>query len=199
MRNVYSLTKEEAKELLEPYAQLFYNAITGGFEDYKINDSERGHIHDKCVKSNLIRSYVLNRIKQIVVEHPELKYREQNRMIAILIADKVIIRFKKLNNLFRSDNILTKQARAFRNRDITFQGVKALPIDAGWRLDEFYSEIEDVHFVCPNGEGNLWRIPLDNLSITKKQTTAFPLQEEEVIQVVTVKTEVADANRKAAN
>ena len=199
MKNVYSLTKEEAKELLEPYAQLFYNAITGGFEDYKINDSERGHIHDKCVKSNLVRSYVLNRIRQIIAQHPELKFKEQNRMFAIIIADKVIVRFKKLNTLFRSENIPTKQARAFRNRDITFLGVKALPIDAGWRLDDFYSEIEDVHFVCPDGKGNLWRIPLENLSIQKKQTTAFPLEEQEIIQVVTVKTEVADANRKATN
>ena len=199
MKNVYSLTKEEAKELLQPYAQLFYNDITGGFGDYKINDSERGHIHDKCVKSNLVRSYVLNRIRQIIVQHPELKFKEQNRMFAIIISDKVIVRFKKLNSIFRSENIPTKQARAFRNRDITFLGVKALPIDAGWRLDDFYSEIEDVHFVCPDGKGNLWRIPLENLSIQKKQTTAFPLEEQEMIQVVTVKTEVADANRKAAN
>ena len=198
MRKVYSLSKEEAKELLKPYAQLFYNAIAGGFDDYKNNDSERGHIHDNCVKSNLVRSYVLNRIKQIVAQHQELKFREQNRMFVIIIADKVIIRFKKLNNLFHSDNIPTKQVKAFRNRSLTFQGVKALSIDAGWRVDDFYSEIEDVHFVCPDGKGNLWRIPLEDLSIQKRQIAAFPLEEQEIIQVVTVKPEVADANRKTA-
>lgn len=199
MSKIYSLTREEAKELLKPYAQLFYDAILGGFDDYRVNDSQRGHIHDNSVKSNLVRSYVLARIRQVIAQHPELKFKEQKRMFAVIISDKVIIRFKKLNNLFRSQNIKTKQVTAFRNRNLTFQGVKALPIDAGWRVDDFYSEIEDVHFVCPDGKGNLWRIPLHDLSIQKKQVTIFPVEEQEVITVVTVKPEVADANRKAAN
>lgn len=199
MNSIYSLSKEKAKDLLKPYAQLFYDAIMEGFDDYKLNDSPRGHVHDNCVKSNLVRSYVLNRIKQVVAQHQELKFKEQKRMFAIIIADKVILRFKKLNNLFRSENIKTKQVAAFRNRNLTFQGVKALPVDAGWRVDDFYSEIEDVHFVCPDGKGNLWRIPLHDLSIQKKQVAIFPVEEQDVITVVTVKPEVANANRKAAN
>lgn len=199
MSVIYNLSKEEAKDVLKPFAQLFHDAIIGGFMDYKINDSERSHIHDNCVKSNLVRSYVLNRIKQLVINNPNLKLREQKRMFAVLVEDKIIVRFKKLNNSFVSNNILTKQIKEFRNRCLTFQGVKALPIDAGWRVDDFYSEIEDVHFVCPDMKGNLWRIPLQDLAIQKSQIAMFPLKEEEIIQVVTVKPEIVHVNRKAAN
>lgn len=199
MDNTYNLSKDEAKEVLKPFAQLFYDAIIGGFSDYKHNDSERAVIHDNTVKSNLVRSYVLNRVKQLVVNNPSLKLIEQKRMFAILVSDKVIVRFKKLNDIFRSSNIPTKQIKEFRSRVLTFQGVSALPIDAGWRVNDFYSEIEDVHFVCPNGIGNLWRFPLEDLAVQKIQTVIFPKKEEEIIQVVTVKPEIAHVNRKTAN
>jgi hypothetical protein len=199
MKMNYSIEKEEAKELLKPYAQKFYDAVQGGFDDYKQNDLGQAHIHNKTTKANLVRSYVLHRIKQIVAQHPDLKLREQKRMFAVLIADKVIVRFKKLNDAYRSANIKTKQSQAFRNRSLVFQGLDALPVDAGWRVDQFYGEIEDVHFVCPNGAGNLWRIPLEDLAIQKKQSVVFPMQEEDVLAVVTVKPEFADANRKTAD
>jgi hypothetical protein len=199
MDNTFSLTKDEAKEVLKTVAQSLHDAIIGGFSDYKIYDSERAVIHDKTVKSNLVRSYVLNRVKQLVANNPSLKLIEQKRMFAILVSDKIVIRFKKLNNIFRSSNIPTKQANEFRSRILTFKGVRALPIDAGWRVNEFYSEIEDVHFVCPNGIGNLWRFPLEDLAVQKIQTVMFPKNEEEIIQVVTVKTEIAHVNRKTAN
>ena len=199
MDNTYNLAKDEAKEILKPFAQLFYDAITGGFSDYKIYDLERGVIHDKTVKSNLVRSYVINRVKQLVANHPNLRLIEQKRMFAVLVSDKVIVRFKKLNNIFRSCNIQTRQIKEFRRRILSFQGVRALPIDAGWRVNDFYTEIEDVHFVCPNGKGNLWRFPLEDLAIQKIQTVMFPKNEEEIIQVVTVKPEIAHDNRKAAN
>jgi hypothetical protein len=199
MKLEYSLSKEEAKELLKPYAQLFYDAIVGGFGDYDMNDKQQAHIHNKTTKSNLVRSYVLHRVKQIVARFPELKLKEQKRMFAVVIADKVILRFKKLDSMFRSRNVQTKQVKAFRKRELTFQGVKALPIDAGWRVDQYYAAIEDVHFVCPDGTGNLWRIPLEDLSIQKKQTTVFPIAEQEVIAVVTVKPELADDITKTAD
>lgn len=199
MTGKFNLSKEDAKDVLKPYAQLFYDAIINGFADYKEHDAEMSHIHDNCTKSNLVRSYVLNKIKQLVVNNPGLKLKEQKRMIAILVEDKVVVRFKKLNNLFRSTNIPTRQTNEFRSRNLSFQGVRALPIDAGWRVDDFYSEILDVNFVCPDGIGNLWRIPLEDLAVQKRQTAMFPVQEEEIIQVVTVKPEIAHVNRKTAN
>ncbi len=199
MDNTYTLGKDEAKEVLKPYAQLFYDAITGGFSDYKTHDSERAIIHDKTVKSNLVRSYVLYRVKHLVANNPSLRLIEQKRMFAVLVSDKIIVRFKKLNEIFRSSNIPTKQIKDFRSRVITFQGVRALPIDAGWRVNDFYSEIEDVHFVCPNGVGNLWRFPLEDLAVQKIQTVIFPRKDEEIIPIVTVKSEIAHVNRKTAN
>ena len=199
MYGSYNITKEEAKEILKPFAQLFYDAIIDGFSDYKTYDLERGVIHDKTVKSNLVRSYVLHRVKQLVANNPSLRLIEQKRMFAVLVSDKVVIRFKKLNDIFRSSNIPTKQIKEFRSRILSFQGVTALPIDAGWRVNDFYTEIEDVHFVCPNGVGNLWRFPLEDLAVQKNQTVMFPKIEEEIIQVVTVKPEIAHVNRNTAN
>ena len=46
----YSLSKEDAKQVLLPYGQLFYDAIVNGFEDYKINDLKNAHIHNNTTK-----------------------------------------------------------------------------------------------------------------------------------------------------
>lgn len=195
----YSLSKEDAKQVLLPYGQLFYDAIVNGFEDYKINDLKNAHIHNNTTKSNLIRSYVIHRVKMLVIENPKLKLIEQKRMILVLVEDKVVVRFKKLSNDFRSQNIQTNQVTQFRKRTLNFQGVTALPIDAGWRLDEFYNSIEDISFVCPNGKNNLWRIPLEDLSATNVQPMVIPVEKEEIIEIVRVKPHLINANRKAAN
>lgn len=193
------LTKKEVKEILNPYSELIYNEIQNGFQDYIDNDLVNAHIHNNCTKSNLISSYIIYRIRKLVFEKPELKLIEQQRMIILLVKDKVAIRFKKLDKDYKSLNIPTKQSRKFRNRSLNFKGTSAIPVDAGWRLNEFYTEIEDISFVCPDGKNNLWRIPLEDISVIKTQPAIFPIPKEDVIEVVTVKPNFVNANRKTAN
>jgi hypothetical protein len=196
MQESYTISKEEARELLIPFAQSFYEAITGGFQDYKTYDSGRGHIHNKTVKSNLVRSYVVDRLKKLVIENSNLRLIEKQRMLVVAIGDKLRVRFKKLDKKYRSQNVRTKQSLEFRNRTITFNGQQALPMDAGWRVDRLYNEISDVHFVCPDGVGNLWRIPLTDLAAQKGQAVFFPVPENEIIQIVTPKPGKESGNRK---
>jgi hypothetical protein len=198
MSKIYSISKEDGKKLLEPYGQLFYDEIIGGFNDYKKYDLKRARIHDRTTKSNLVRSYVLERIKKLVAKTPTLKLLVQKRMVAILVEDKIIVRFKKLNRKFCSTNVLTEQVKLFRNRELLFQGIEALHVDAGWRVNKFYSEIDDVHFVCPNGKENLWRLPLLNLA-DKKIKSIFQVEETEVINIVTIKPGIANDDRKSAS
>ncbi|MDF2437775.1 MAG: hypothetical protein K0Q95_2151 [Bacteroidota bacterium] len=182
------ITQEEAKTLLLPYAQKFYEAIVEGFNDYITNDSAQAHIHDRTTKANLIRSYILARVKKIVADDPSLRMQTRKKMLVVVIGDRLKIRFKKLDENFKSTNIKTKQVTAFRNHSLVLDdGTSALYLDAGWRLNEYFTEITDVSFVCPNGDRNKWKITAEDLEINKPQIEIFETEEDNILPVVTVK------------
>ena len=61
------LTKEEVIKFVRPYAEKIYDKIFLGFGEYLKHDADVGHIHDRTTKSNIIRSRIINRIKELVL------------------------------------------------------------------------------------------------------------------------------------
>ena len=112
--NTHLLSKEDVIKMVRPFAEKIYEKIFLGFEDYLAHDSDVGHIHDKTTKANLIRSRILNRIRELVLEMPKWKWVERKRMICIVIDGKIWLRYKKLRNNFLTQNVKTTQSDAFR-------------------------------------------------------------------------------------
>lgn len=154
------LSKEEVIKLVKPYAEKIYDKIFLGFSDYLFHDSDVGHIHDKTTKSNVIRSRIINRIKELILEMPKWRWVVKNRMICIVIEGKIWLRFKKLNNNFRTRNVSTDQVDDFRDQKKLEKTIasKYINVDIGWLLNEFYNEIKDIYIVAPDGDKNMWRV-----------------------------------------
>ena len=193
--NQFLLTQQEAKELIEPYAHQFYQAIQQGFNDFTSAQAHRP-VRENATKSHIVWDYILQRVNAVVVSNSNnLRLQKKNRMFYVEVNSKVAIKFKKFDDNCKSSNIQTGQVLTFRNHLFEHHGQQIFPIEIGWNVDEYYSNITSVNFVSPFGEGILWRIeyrPAD-----KTYTELFTPQEIDIIQEVTLK-EGAEHAKKAS-
>jgi hypothetical protein len=190
--------KDEVKKIFDPFAQRIYDSVTGGFNDYLVNDSKNGHIHNSTTKSNLIGSYVIKRLRNLVVENPEsMRWSERRRMMTIIINDKIRCRFKKLDKNLKTSNIMTGQVKAFKNHELPIDKKPLICVDIGWKLDLFFTEILEVFLVCPENERkDSWRISFAELTVNKGQVKVFEEKQDETFVVARVK-ESAKPNTNA--
>jgi len=180
--------KDEVKKIFDPYAQRIYDPIMEGFNDYLNNDSKNGHIHSKTVKSNLIASYVIDRLRKVVAENPNMRWSERKRMISIIIGDKIRCRFKKLDKNLKTSNVVTGQVKAFRNHELPYDKKQVVCVDIGWKLNDFYTELLEIYLVCPKDEKKVsWRIPFSDLTVNKGQIRIFEEKQEETFIIAKIK------------
>ena len=183
--------KDEVKRIFDPFAQRIYDPIIEGFNDYLNNDSKNGHIHSKTVKSNLIASYIISRLRNVVAENPSMRWSERRRMISIIIGDKIRCRFKKLDKNLKTSNIVTGQVKAFRNHELPYEKKQLVCVDIGWKLNDFYTEILEIYLVCSKDEKKVsWRIPFSELTVNKGQIQIFEKKPEESFIIARVKESV---------
>lgn len=179
--------REQVKTDLLPYAQRLYECISYGYSDYIEYDSPRGHIHNETVKANLIRSYIIHRVKQLLVEDSSIRLVENNKMLLLIIADRIAVRFKRLDEHLKSKNVKTKNVIDFRLHKLEVEGTELISLDAGYRLNNLRSEIEEIYFVCPDGDKNRWKLSATDLSVQKQVIELFEPVEEEIIPIISVK------------
>jgi hypothetical protein len=197
------LTKQEVIDLVTPYAEKIYDKIFLGFEDYLRHDLKQSHIHNNTVKANLIRSYIINRIKELVVEEPLWRWVEKNRMICVVIEGKIWLRYKKLNKSYLTQNVTTTQVSDFRNQAKTESNIRSryINIDVGWYLNDFYTEIENVYIVCPDNKRNAWKVVFKPQGMEKGKT--IPLfsdsdeEQENQIQIAHIKPQFKKQKNKS--
>lgn len=202
MSSSYLLTKEEVVKLVTPYAEKIYDKIFLGFAEYLKHDADVGHIHDRTTKSNIIRSRIISRIKELVLECPSWRWVVRSRMICIVIEGKIWLRFKKLNNKFLTQNVSTGQVNAFRAQRKTERTKgRYLNVDIGWLLNEFYNEIQDIYIVAPMEKKNMWRVRFKPLGV--QTGTVIPMFKEteedksNQIQIAKVKPEFKKYKNKS--
>ncbi len=194
----WSKQREEVKANLLPYAQKLYECISEGHSDYVKYDSERGHIHSETTKANLINNYIMHRVKRMPVEDSTIRMLSHKKMDLLIISDTIAIRFKRLDEQFKSKNVKTKNVKNFRSHKLDIEGSSLFPLDAGYRLNTFRTDIEEIYFVCPEGDSNRWRLSAADLSVSKYQPEIFARCEEDIIPIVSVKPHLKKDDRKAA-
>lgn len=189
----YILSKSDARELLNPYAQEFYLAIRNGFSRFESSQAA-DPVEYNHTKAIVIWDYTIQNIKRVVNKYKDkLRFETKQRMVFIVIEDKIAVKFKKFDDNCKSGNIETNQVGDFRNHMFKHDSMQLFPIEIGWQVDEFYS-LSKVDFISPNGDGYLWRIQFRELG---KEYNEIFVQDEEYIQTVTLKTD--NDNAKTAS
>jgi hypothetical protein len=158
-RNI--LTKKEAENFLTPYLDKIVGAISDAFNDYlKIVESGNYELR-KTTIAGLIHDMTRKKIKCLFIDDENIEAKEYNKIFGIKICDKLLIRFKKINDDFSTSNIQTLQTIQYANQ-LEIEGFPENPtlLYAGYMPDATWTSIKNIYLMCKHGDNLLWQIDL---------------------------------------
>jgi hypothetical protein len=150
------VTKEIAKEVLNPYMDRIRETMYRAVDEYKEKYLMYGHELKNRSKSSIIHDYVERHIRK---EFGESMVGTLRGMFYLNINDKICLRFKKINSNLKSSNIRTQQTTLFDSQQ-TIPGIvpTALFVNAGYMVNSLYTDFNDLFIVCPDGDKIGWSL-----------------------------------------
>lgn len=158
------LSLDEADSLLQPYLPMVVKCIETPIREWKAL-CEREPLFalslDSRARANVINSHVVKAVEKKFSKVKGVHLTRDHGFLVLIIKDKIVVRFKKLDAKLRSSNIMTnQQQKLYYQRDIPGLPPGATVVIAGYRLDATGMLLSDVHVVCPIGRRNKWAIPV---------------------------------------
>jgi hypothetical protein len=175
------ISKEERSEFVKKYLttnrlQAFYRCITQAHADYRKKYKDVSHVHMSRTKANIINDTIVDNIKNIFQDDPEVHpYYVRKSSFRLSIGNgAVIVRFKKMDKNMRVHNIPTQQALAFNEQTLLFDD-PSVNINVGYVPDGLENK---VVVACPqNSYNNHWVWEVEQISVVddKDLVVAFPV------------------------
>jgi len=165
------ITQEQAEAELAPYMATLRKCIQSGWENWvefgRVAPALKAPVSTRG-RANLISDWVCNTVRHEFARLRGVRIIEARGFPELIIKERYVIRFKKLDRKGRSRNILTKQQRDWFNGQLSFPGMSPEDVSrlvAGYILDLLGTEMERVLVTCPIGaSGVAWSINLDSPS-----------------------------------
>lgn len=156
---------DEAEQLLGPSLPLIrdcFDQMVAEVADVLARDPEFAATLTTRSKASIVNDHVVRAIETRFAGKPGIRITRDRGFLVLIVNDRIVVRFKKLDRKLRSRNILTNQQRALLRQE----NLPGLPPDctvvvAGYRLGASGLQILDSHVVCPVGSRNKWDIPLN--------------------------------------
>lgn len=177
------------------YAQKIYNVISYSILKYQEKHSADRYLHSKTTKANIIHDYIKNDVVVLSLEDTNIRIFKQQGMFTLILMNKVIFRFKKLDSDKKSRNVKTKQAESFKNQQLPFIGTEQsiVRLDAGYLLDVLGRDLKGVYFVKPKTKDSVgWRISAELELSVNDQIPLFSLKRTDFEDVLTIKPHLKD-------
>ena len=152
------LTREEAREILEPHLLTFRDCIDGGWNAWKEHYKDRAHILDPRARAAIVYCEIRELAKAAFDGKDGVKIVVKRSMFLLYIGEHIVLRFKKFRADGRCSNVRTKQQALF-SAQLNIDGI--LPgtyVNAGYTLDNLQAEVEKILINCQLGARILWTI-----------------------------------------
>lgn len=173
--------KHEAIEKLEKLIPIFYEAVLNGFNEYYRTNENQTFKYRPTTRANIIYDNIIHKLKKDLVREPGISFINKNKLLTLKVADKYLIKFKKLDDNHKSSNVKTRQNTMFLNQQVLFGLEQTITnLEVGYVLNPVETEINGVFIVCPKDDkSNEWEIDLDEFLMNKSRVTLFSRQEQE--------------------
>ena len=192
------LSQEPAIEIVKPHLE----DLRGCFRDGWGQWMRWGEIApemckplDATIRAGIVHQYIVESAKRRFHDVSSVALSEQDKYFRLVFDDKVVMRFKKLDDALHSSGIPTGQ-RLDYTRQICIEGFERTNLIVGYRLDESETRILDIHIICPvNPQRNLWTFELQSHLEAETHLDAIPVGIEETARV-TAKSRKTKKDRK---
>jgi hypothetical protein len=155
---------EQAEPILDPHLPLVRKCIEAPLREWKaVCQREPLFIHnmDNRAKANVINSHIVATVEKKFAKVKGVRITRDNGFLVLIIGERLVVRFKKLDAKLRARNYMTNQQRKiYYQEDLPGLPPGATVVVAGYRLDPAGLHLSDVHVVCPVGRRNKWALSL---------------------------------------
>ncbi len=167
MRTSTLLTKPLATRIIKPHSEVLVGCFDGAFDDWaKILGSRPTETAGLSTRTRtcFIHDRVVYRLQvaENAGETPGLRVRKVRGLNVAILNDRLMLKFKKLDNRLRSRNIPTGQTIAFDHQTplIASSVGRVTNATSGYVADDTTGSGAAIVVVCWNGEDQFWDIPL---------------------------------------
>ena len=172
------ISEEEARAVTGPYVALFRSCIEDGLrlvEAREREDPEFYRVYPTGTRAAIVFWQIVHLAETRFFGMEGASTARNRGFLTILIADKLEIRFKKLNRQGLPRLPRTRTARAY-SLQLRFIGMEEpTRATAGYQLNTD-GTLKDIILVCPKGNEIIWTIPLpaDGAGFIAHPATAPP-------------------------
>lgn len=184
-----SVSSDEARKVLEPYLELLAHCFRDGWEQWCVLRDEHPALARPLstrTRANFVNDHIWNAIKQRFSNLQDVHIVEQGGLRTVNVADRLLLRFKKLTNQLRSSNIQTRQQTSFLYQ-LSIPGIPELTrLTAGYLVNRLQTDIDDVFITYPVGSSIEWAFAIPQTS-TELTITPMAITDSEVTRMRRVK------------
>jgi hypothetical protein len=162
----------EAQQLLNPYVEHLYSWPTQAWDTYhRLTPKELLVEFSPRTRASAVHDLmVANALAENV---PNLHVFNYRKMRGVLIAGRLVTRFKKLSDDGKSCSIPTKQVRDFRHQ-CSLPGFPCTHnLELGYVLNDAQTEIVEVLVTQPSGKGVAWTLSINGSGMRGEVANIF--------------------------
>lgn len=172
------ISQFEAEAILEPYRLMIWESITSAWVDYELHYEHVRHLHTSRTRANIIHDHIVFNARKIFDGIEGICLHDINGLFLVEIQEKVLLRFKKLDEEKRCHNIQTQQTVDFFGQmELPYMPPHAIRLIAGYELNSLQTEIKAISITCPNGSNNAWYFEVESPVIESAEIVDFPTVE----------------------
>lgn len=151
------LEQDYCMSILEPHFFRLHESWHNAFDRYQSYPAEIKAQHDDRAVTSCIHAHVIHEIRGQFAEVRGVKLLNIRRLNVLNIQNKLVLRFKKVDEAGRSSSFRTHQQENF-DKQLPLPGLPqaATRLTIGYEPDVAFSEIVRVLVSCPHGESILW-------------------------------------------
>jgi hypothetical protein len=174
----------EAHSVLEPYLPIFqecYQTALAAWINLVSTDPYSAALKGRTM-SNYINDVVCHEVTKQVIHDTNVRVLPDGRFYQLLVADQILLRFKKVGEDGRAGNVQTKYQEDYNSQLPMSDIPEATRLVVGYQLDEQSLAIKDLLITCPLNDEILWTLsfmenPMQTvMEMPEMQTQSTPVK-----------------------
>lgn len=163
-----SVSKDDAEDSLQPHLPQLRDCIQFGFDAWVALGQKAPELRAVLcprTRASFIYDHIISRVRAVFSTVKRVRIVDRRGFPELVIKNRYVIRFKKLDSKGRSRNILTKQQKLWFEQQLSLPEMPpaAEKLVAGYVLDMLGTEIEQVLVTCPKDATQIeWMINLSD-------------------------------------
>lgn len=193
------VTKDEAHEILAPHLPTIEEAIRQAWHDYGRCYANDAHRHSTRSRASLIHDHIISRLEEAIDGVSALRLTKIKGLHVLVVADRLLLRFKKLDRALRPSRPWTAQGEFHQQLPLLEDMPELVKLQAGYQLDRTNTSLQAILLTCPDGKAVRWHLELEQVAVVQIAPVEFDQAASESSGRVTIKDGAAKTRNSEAN